>query len=243
LRFVYPVPAPTDFAQSNLVYKQSGQTGAMVITTDMWIAPGVPGISKISIQTGTSHGGVPLPDGSIAQVKIDFDALQRCSTLARERYGMGGAVQHGASTLPPELFDRFPALGACEIHLATEFQNMIFDHPTFPAELKRDIYEELRTSEATERKPTDTDEQFFYKTRKKAIGPFKKRFWDLPADVKARLAKAYDEKFSFLFTQLAVVNTRDIVDRFVEPVELHRPQPHPDLEVVEAAPDDADLSD
>ena len=27
LRFVYPVPAPTDFTQSNLVYKQSGQTG------------------------------------------------------------------------------------------------------------------------------------------------------------------------------------------------------------------------
>src|SRR5438874_4829929 len=28
---------------------------------------GVPGISKISVQTGTSHGGLPLPDGSIAQ--------------------------------------------------------------------------------------------------------------------------------------------------------------------------------
>jgi len=105
------------------------------------------------------------------------------------------------------------------------------------------MYEKLRTLAADERKSSDTDEQFFYKTRKKAIGPFKKRLWDLPADVKRRLAKAYEEKFSFLFTQLAVVNTRDIVDRFVEPVELHRPQPHPDLEVVEAAPDDADLSD
>ena len=91
--------------------------------------------------------------------------------------------------------------------------------------------------------PSDSDEQFIYKTRKKAIGPFKKRFWDLPADVKARLAKAYDEKFSFLFTQLAVVNTRETVDRFVKPLEHHKPQPHPDLVVVEAAPDDADLSD
>jgi len=35
------------------------------------------------------------------------------------KYGMAGAVQHGASTLPAELFDRFPKLGACEIHLAT----------------------------------------------------------------------------------------------------------------------------
>ncbi|MDP2905831.1 MAG: class II fructose-bisphosphate aldolase, partial [Candidatus Omnitrophota bacterium] len=37
---------------------------------------GLVGISKISIQTGTSHGGVVLPDGSIAQVKLDFDTLK-----------------------------------------------------------------------------------------------------------------------------------------------------------------------
>jgi hypothetical protein len=29
----------------------------------------------------------------------------------------------------------------------------------------------------------------------------------------------------------------------VKPVEQHKPQPHPDLVMVEAAPDDADLSD
>jgi hypothetical protein len=109
--------------------------------------------------------------------------------------------------------------------------------------LRGEIYEWLRQNAKDERKASDTDEQFFYKTRKKALGPFKKRFWDLPADVKANLAKAYEEKFSFLFTQLAVTNTRDIVDRFIKPVEQHKPQPHPDLAVVEAAPDDADLSD
>src|SRR4051812_36859885 len=35
-------------------------------------APGATGISKVSVQTGTSHGGVPLPDGSVAEVKLDF---------------------------------------------------------------------------------------------------------------------------------------------------------------------------
>ncbi len=174
------------------------------------LAPGAAGMSKISIQTGTSHGGVPLPDGTIAQVKIDFDALQRCSTLARERYGMGGAVQHGASTLPSELFDRFPALGACEIHLATEFQNMIFDHPLFPAELKREIYERLRTIAADERKPSDTDEQFFYKTRKKALGLFKRELWGLPVPVRAGIGRALEDKFTFLLTKLAVGGTREM---------------------------------
>src|SRR5512136_200636 len=51
------------------------------------------GISKISIQTGTSHGGVVLPDGTIAKVKVDFETLGRLSKVAKN-YAMGGAVQH-----------------------------------------------------------------------------------------------------------------------------------------------------
>jgi fructose-bisphosphate aldolase, class II len=204
-------------------------------------APGTEGLSKISVQSGTTHGGVVLADGSIADVKIDFDTLARLSKVAREKYGLSGAVQHGASTLPDTAFHNFPRTETAEIHLATNFQTMLFDN--IPDALRKEIYDWLNVNAKDERKPSDSDEQFIYKTRKKAIGPFKKRFWDLPADVKARLAKAYDEKFSFLFTQLAVINTRETVDRFVKPLEHHKPQPHPDLVVVEAAPDDADLSD
>jgi fructose/tagatose bisphosphate aldolase len=178
------------------------------------LAPGKAGISKISIQTGTSHGGVPLPDGTIADVKIDFDALERCSVIARAEYGMAGAVQHGASTLPPELFVKFPQLGACEIHLATEFQNMLFDSPAFPGDLKREIYESLRTGEAADRKATDTDEQFFYKTRKKALGSFKQRLWGLPSDTRAAMGQALEEKFRFLLTRLRVHETREVAEKY-----------------------------
>jgi fructose-bisphosphate aldolase, class II len=204
-------------------------------------SPGTEGLSKISVQSGTTHGGVVLADGSIADVKIDFDTLARLSKVAREKYGLAGAVQHGASTLPDTAFHNFPKTETAEIHLATNFQTMLFDN--ISDDLRNEIYEWLRENAKDERKAGDTDEQFFYKTRKKALGPFKKRFWDLPADVKARLAKEYEAKFSFLFTQLAVVNTRKVVDRFVMTSEQHKPQPHPDLAVVEAAPDDADLSD
>ncbi len=173
-------------------------------------APGAKGISKISIQTGTSHGGVPLPDGTIAAVQIDFDALETCSRIARDTYHMGGAVQHGASTLPASLFDRFPKLGACEIHLATEFQNMLFDHPSFPAELKRAIYDALRTAAKDERKASDTDEQFFYKTRKKALGMFKREMWGLPPAVRAAIGQTLEDKFTFLLTQLGTQGTREL---------------------------------
>ena len=174
---------------------------------------GAAGISKISIQTGTSHGGVPLPDGRVADVKVDFDALRALSKIAREDYGLAGAVQHGASTLPADLFDRFPALGACEIHLATEFQTMIFDHPAFPTDLKRAIYERLRTVAADERKSGDTDEQFFYKTRKKALGLYKREMWSLAPEIRGAIGQALDEKFRFLLHKLRAAGTRALAER------------------------------
>lgn len=205
------------------------------------LSAGTVGLSKISVQSGTTHGGVVLADGSIAEVSIDFDTLATLSRVAREEYGLAGAVQHGASTLPDEAFHNFPRTETCEIHLATNFQNMLYD--SLPPELRRDIYAWLDKNAGDERKSSDSAEQFYYKTRKKALGPFKREFWGLPSEARNRLATAYDEKFTFLFSQLAVAGTREIVSRHVRPVEQHRPAPHPDLVGVEAAPDDADLSD
>jgi len=205
------------------------------------IAPGAEGLSKISVQSGTTHGGVVLPDGTIADVQIDFGTLQRLSEVSRNEYGLSGAVQHGASTLPDSAFHNFPRTETAEIHLATNFQTMLYDR--IPSELRDEIYEWLRENAKDERKPSDSDEQFFYKTRKKALGPFKKRFWDLDESVKREIASAYDSKFEFLFTQLAISGTADAVRRHVRIVRQHRPQPHEGMVMVAAAPDDADLSD
>jgi fructose-bisphosphate aldolase, class II len=199
------------------------------------------GLSKISVQSGTSHGGTVLADGSIAEVKLDFDTLEKLGKVARDEYGLAGAVQHGASTLPDDAFHNFPKRETAEIHLATNFQTMLFDH--LPDALRAEMYEWLRENAKDERKPTDSDEQFFYKTRKKAIGPFKRQVWDLPADIKATLATAYDQKFGFLFEQLAIGNTAAVVSKYVKPPEFHRPMPADATPAHAAAPDDADLSD
>jgi fructose/tagatose bisphosphate aldolase len=185
-------------------------------------APGALGISKVSVQTGTSHGGVPLPDGSMATVKLDFEVLRRLGDVARS-YGLAGAVQHGASTLPDELFHRFPAVETAEIHLATGFQNLLFEHPAFPKELHRAIEQWCFENAADERKPDQTDEQFVYTTRKKAIGPFKRELWDL--STKDEILAAQRRKIAFLFTELGVNNSREMVDRYIEPVEQRRPVP------------------
>jgi fructose/tagatose bisphosphate aldolase len=201
---------------------------------------GMVGLSKISVQSGTSHGGVVLADGSIADVKLDLDTLERLSKVARDDYGLSGAVQHGASTLPDNAFNNFPKRETAEIHLATNFQNMLYD--AIPDGLRAEIYEWLKTNAKEERKTTDSDEQFFYKTRKKALGPFKQRFWDLAPDIKSKLARLYDAKFGFLFDQLAIGNTADAVKKFVTAPAIHRVDPTQAVAVA-AAPDDADLSD
>lgn len=176
---------------------------------------GLIGISKISIQTGTSHGGVVLPDGSVAQVKLDFDTLRALSGIAKKEYGLAGAVQHGASTLPAEAFHKFAECAAAEVHLATEFQNMIYENRHFPQDLKTRIYEWLKTNAASERKEGETEEQFFYKTRKKALGPFKKEIMGLPGQVRDAIAGEIEDKFDFLFKQLNTVENKGLVDKYV----------------------------
>ncbi len=176
---------------------------------------GLTGISKISIQTGTSHGGVVLPDGTVAQVKLDFDTLKKLSEIARQEYGLAGAVQHGASTLPAEAFHKFPECDAAEVHLATEFQNMIYESKHFPHDLKNKIYDWLRINAAYERKEGETEEQFFYKTRKKALGPFKKEIMGLSKGIRDAIAGEIEERFDFLFKQLNAVNNKELVDKYV----------------------------
>ena len=128
---------------------------------------GVPGISKISVQTGTSHGGVPLADGSIAQAKIDFNVLREVTEIGRREYHIAGSVQHGASTLPEDVFNKFPENRAVEIHLATGFQNMVLDAPSLPQQIKDEIRQFCFRNAADERKTGETDEQFVYKTRRR----------------------------------------------------------------------------
>jgi fructose/tagatose bisphosphate aldolase len=176
---------------------------------------GLIGISKISIQTGTSHGGVVLPDGSVAQVKLDFDTLKNLSEISKNVYGLAGAVQHGASTLPAEAFHKFAECDAAEVHLATEFQNMIYESKHFPQGLKTRIYEWLKINAASEKKEGESEEQFFYKTRKKALGAFKKDIMGLPQEVRDLIAGEIEAKFDFLFKQLNAVNNKDLVDKYV----------------------------
>ena len=178
------------------------------------------GMSKISVQTGTSHGGVVLPDGSIAEVSVDFETLAALSTAAKDRYDMGGAVQHGASTLPEEAFNKFADADAVEVHLATAFQNVILDHEQFPGDLRERIHAWLAEHRASERKPDMTDAQFYYTTRKRALGPFKQELWTLPGEVRAEICADLRDRFELIMRELNVAGNAHLVERHIRRVDV-----------------------
>lgn len=183
------------------------------------------GISKISVQTGTSHGGVALPDGSIKEVAVDFDTLGLLSDTARTKYGIGGAVQHGASTLPESAFGKFAAANAVEVHLATAFQNVVYDSAAFPSELRDEIYAHLAANHGDERKPDQTDTQFYYTTRKRGFGPFKRQLWSLPEETRTAITGELQPRFELIMNELRVAGNGDLIERFVPRVDVDVPIP------------------
>ena len=195
---------------------------------------GVHGLSKISVQTGTSHGGTVLPDGTIAKANVDFKTLKDLSAAAQKQFGMGGAVQHGASTLTDDQFNKFPEMNTIEIHLATNFQNKTLDSTLFPKDLYAKMVAWTKANCQSERKATDTDEQYVYKARKRALGQFKKDIMSMPLSVKEGIAAEIEKNFEFLFKQLNVNDTKDFVTKIIKPVQatigLRHTQAHLDGE-------------
>ena len=65
------------------------------------------------------------------------------------------------------------------------------------------------------KKEGETEEQFFYKARKKALGAFKKDIMSMPGDLRDAISAELEAKFEFLFKQLNAVNNKELVDKFV----------------------------
>ena len=129
------------------------------------------------------------PTAPSPQVKLDFDALEALSRRRASATGWAGAVQHGASHAAEQAFGNFPRLEACEIHLATNFQNMVFDHPDFPAELSGRIYALARRErpERAEGRATPTSSSTTRRARRRS-GPSSRRCWSLPQDIRDAIA-------------------------------------------------------
>ena len=148
-------------------------------------------------------------------------------------------MQHGASTLPEDMFHKFPENRYHRSASGNRISEYDPDSKNFPADLKKKMYDWLNVNAASERKPGETDEQFFYKARKKALGPFKKEIMGLPQDVRDAIAAEIESKFDFLFKQLNAVNNRELADKYVtlkRVITRKHKEPEKKLSTTEKAP-------
>lgn len=181
--------------------------------------PGQPGLSKVSIHTGTTHGGIVLPDGSIARPTIDFDAIRQLSEIGQKSYKLGGVVQHGASTLPVEDFGQLVLNGTLEVHLASAFMTSMYK--LLPVTLQYQIHNWLNQNYSHERADDMTDSQFYHKVEMFALASFKEALWNLTPDEKEVITKNWESQFDQIFLQLGCANTQSIVEKNISPVVIN----------------------
>ncbi|MCD6320284.1 MAG: aldolase, partial [Candidatus Desulfofervidaceae bacterium] len=89
-----------------------------------------------------------------------------------------------------------------------------------PEDIKIEVYNYIKENFRGEWKEDMTEQQFIYKTRKKAFGPFKRTFWELPTEVKEKILAALYQKFHLLFEKLNVFNTRQYVEKYINPIKI-----------------------
>ena len=170
---------------------------------------GVDGLDKVSAQTGTRHGGIVQPDGAPGCMEMDIDLAADLSRQARA-LGLAGLVQHGASTLSLDDLARLPAAGVVEVHLATQIQNIAFDHPAFPPALLNQMRERLVTSareaegDRTIGREPMSEAQRFYHSRWTAWGLFRAELLDLSEGILQPITQSLGAWVGAIFRALRV---------------------------------------
>jgi hypothetical protein len=186
------------------------------------IMPGLKGPSKFALTTGTAHGGVRDKDGKLLRVvPISFDIHEKFAGEIKNPWIPGSTrivtVQHGASTLDPDLYKGFSGVGVGEIHLATEYQNIILE---VIKQKDPETYEKLLNSLLTDEKLSSIKSQKqkypAYKTTDKAkyladkdtvksvagAGDNAKTFLSLKSEIYVDIMNALTELFTKQFNNL-----------------------------------------
>jgi fructose/tagatose bisphosphate aldolase len=169
---------------------------------------GMRGLSKLSIQSGTRHGGNVLPDGSFGDMNVDFALISKLTAACRQTDKLAGSVQHGASMLSLEKISNLPAADCIEVHLAAAFLNAVYAE--LPAELVTKADDWAKKTHGDEWKADWTEAQFLHHARRYPIGPFKREWWSA-TECHEAIRMAVGKAASGYFQALAVTDTQDIV--------------------------------
>ncbi len=179
--------------------------------------PSAPGLSKILLHTGRTQP--ESGDGSV----IDLDLLSDLGEIARREYGLCLGVR-GFAIHAEEQLDRFRDSNVAEVHLPDLFEHIILEHPACrEVTVQMDHWAEGQLG--IERPPGQSDDQFRYYGRKRAITEFKKAMWDLPAESHAAIVQTLKERLTQVFDRTGCTNTAGLVRDAIAIREVKLPAP------------------
>lgn len=196
------------------------------------------GLTKLSIQSGTRHGGNVLADGSYGDMPIEFELIDELSAACRRSHGLGGCVQHGASMLTLGKISKLPDVGCIEVHLAAAFLNAVYDN--LSDELVNQADDWAKENFPHEWKENWTEAQFLHHARRYPIRAFKRAWWQ-ETSCHAAVQTAVCQAATGYFKALKVENTKSLV----EDATVHAPVNwvKPVLIRNDAVPDESTLHD
>ena len=195
--------------------------------TDASSTPARPGaighLARSASRPGTSHGGVPLPDGGVAEVKLDFEVLRELGEVARRSTGSPAPSSTARRRCPtscsiasrPSRRPRSTSRPASRTRSTSTRRS----RRSSTARSRRGASRTPPTS-ASPARPTSSSST---RPARRRSGRSSAQLWDLTT--KDEILAAQRRKIAFLFTELGVNGSRAMVDRYVHPVEHHRPIP------------------
>lgn len=193
------------------------EVNAFLAGVNAHLDPDTAGLTKLSIQSGTKHGGNVLKDGSFGEMLVDFDLITRLTSACRSHSGVAGCVQHGASMLTLEKLGQLPESACIEVHLAAAFLNAVYDQ--LPAQLVA-LADEWATEHFADEWTTDWSRaQFLHHARRYPIGHFKREWWDASECHEELYTTVYDQAVGYFFA-LNANNTLPLVTDTIK----HQPQ-------------------
>jgi hypothetical protein len=168
---------------------------------------------------------IVLVDGATNEAEIDLELLRELGEMARREYGLGLSIRSGTLSIPEVLFAEFPDHQVSELQLTAPFEDLILDHEDFPKALKKEFYQWIDNEWPGARRADQSDETFYRASRRRALVPFKQRLWDLPEELRARIAETIQAKLAFYFDSLRVGNTAGLVRATVDIEKTGLPLP------------------
>jgi fructose/tagatose bisphosphate aldolase len=164
----------------------------------------VAGLDKVSINVGSAHGGVLGPDGQpLDSVPIDFTAHHDLYMLGQDSLHAGHVlpVQHGASTLPKKYFSLFPAMHVAEVHLATGYQNIVWEVLEKEDTALYKKMKDLTFEKFNEKIDKHKTEAIGFMKERKRVTEFVKRDL-LLSDALDKIEEALEQEFTTIFYSL-----------------------------------------